>query len=61
MLTKLFKLSLQAQLQAMKHLHERDLASGYDEVSLPYALAQKYPNGAKEWACLEQILRFVRL
>ena len=40
-------LSLQAQLQAAKHLHERDLASGHGEVSLPYALVQKYPNAAK--------------
>jgi hypothetical protein len=32
--------SLQAELQAVKHLHERDFASGYGEVPLPYALAQ---------------------
>ena len=35
-------------VDAVKHLHERDLASGHGEVSLPYALAQKYPNAAKE-------------
>jgi site-specific recombinase XerC len=50
MLPVALKLSLQAQLQAVKHLHERDLASGHGEVSLPYALAQKSPNAAKEWA-----------
>jgi integrase len=50
MLPVTFELSLQAQLQAVKHLHERDLASGQREVSLPYALTQKYPNAAKEWA-----------
>ena len=50
MLPVTLELSLQAQLQAAKHLHERDLASGHGEVSLPYALAQKYPNAAKEWA-----------
>jgi len=48
MLPETLKLSLQAQLQAVKHLHERDLASGSGEVSLPYALAQKYPNAAKD-------------
>lgn len=49
MLPVTLELSLQAQLQALKHLHERDLASGHGEVSLPYALAQKYPYAAKEW------------
>ena len=43
-------LSLQAQLQAVKHLHERDLASGHEEASLPNALTHKYPNAAKDWA-----------
>jgi integron integrase len=50
MLPVSLELSLQAQLQAVNHLHERDLASGHGEVSLPYALTQKYPNAAKEWA-----------
>ena len=50
MLPETLKLSLQAQLQAVKRLHERDLASGYGEVSLPNSLAHKYPNAAKEWA-----------
>jgi integron integrase len=50
MLPVTLELSLQAQLQATKHLHARDLVSGHGEVSLPYALAQKYPNAAKEWA-----------
>jgi len=49
MLLATLELSLQAQLQAVKHLQERDLAFGYGEASLPYALAQKYPNAAKEW------------
>jgi len=39
MLTVTLKLSLQAYLQAVKHLHEHDLASGHGEVSLPNALA----------------------
>jgi len=42
------ELSRQAQLQAVKHFHERDLVYGQGE-SFPYALAQKYPNAAKEW------------
>jgi len=39
MLPETLKLSLQAQLQAVKHLHERDLASGHGEGSLPITLA----------------------
>ena len=50
MLPVTLELSLQAHLQAVKHFHERDLASGHGEVSLPYALAQKYPNAANELA-----------
>lgn len=38
MLPVTLELSLKAQLQAVKHPHERDLASGFGEVSLPYAL-----------------------
>jgi hypothetical protein len=44
MLPVTLELSRQAQLQAVKHLHERDLASGHREVSRTYALAQNYPN-----------------
>ena len=44
----ILELSLQAQLQATKHLHARDLVSGHGEVSLPLALAQKYPKAEKE-------------
>lgn len=40
---------LQQHLQDVKKLHQGDLASGYGEVYLPYALARKYPNAAKEW------------
>ena len=36
-------------LQMVKVLHEQDLAAGYGEVYLPYALARKYPNAPKEW------------
>lgn len=40
---------LQKHLQEVKQLHKKDLVRGYGEVYLPYALAQKYPNAAKEW------------
>jgi len=40
---------LKLQLEATKRLHEEDLQEGYGTVHLPYALAKKYPNAAKEW------------
>ena len=40
---------LQRHLRHVKLLHEDDLAEGFGEVYLPYALAQKYPNAAREW------------
>jgi integron integrase len=40
---------LKAQLEKGKKLHEKDLEAGYGTVHLPYALARKYPNAAKEW------------
>ena len=40
---------LNRQLQIAKVLHERDLAAGFGEVFLPYALAVKYPNAPKQW------------
>lgn len=40
---------LEKQLARTKLLHEEDLAAGYGEVYLPYALARKYPRAAKEW------------
>lgn len=39
MLPVTLELSLQAQLQATKHHHARNLVSGHEEVSLPYSLA----------------------
>lgn len=50
MLPVTLALSLQAQRQATKHLHGRELVSGHGAISLPYALAQQDPNAAKEWA-----------
>jgi integron integrase len=40
--------SLQRQLERVRLIHEEDLAAGYGEVYLPYALDQKYPNAARE-------------
>jgi integron integrase len=38
------------QIAAGRLLHAADLDAGYGEVHLPYALARKYPNAAREWA-----------
>ena len=40
---------LRNHLSRVKRLHERDLAEGFGEVALPYALARKYPNAGREW------------
>jgi integron integrase len=36
-------------LEAVHHQHQRDLERGAGWVELPYALARKYPNAAREW------------
>lgn len=41
---------LQDQLECVRQLHTQDLQAGYGAVYLPYALAEKYPNAAREWA-----------
>jgi hypothetical protein len=40
---------LQEQLARVRHLHGRDLAAGYGEVYLPFALERKYPKAARDW------------
>ena len=40
---------LKEHLQNVRLIHQRDLKAGYGEVYLPYALARKYPNAAREW------------
>ncbi len=40
---------LREQLARARAVHERDLAAGGGAVFLPYALARKYPNAAREW------------
>lgn len=42
--------ALQRHLVRVQLLHEKDLACGLGEVSLPYALARKYPRAGREWA-----------
>jgi hypothetical protein len=50
MLPEVVKVPLQAHLERVRALHERDLAAGYGEVLLPDALERKYPNAARELA-----------
>ncbi|MBK9160157.1 MAG: integron integrase [Nitrosomonadales bacterium] len=40
---------LKAHLLKVKALHEEDLAAGFGEVFLPFALDRKYPNAGREW------------
>lgn len=40
---------LQAQLRRAQQQHSEDLAAGFGEVFLPYALARKYPSAPREW------------
>ena len=40
---------LQRHLTKVHVLHEEDVAAGYGDVSLPYALARTYPNAGKAW------------
>jgi len=41
---------LKAHLVKVKALHKEDLAQGYGEVYLPFALDKKYPKAGREWA-----------
>lgn len=41
---------LRHQLARVKLLHDQDLREGCGAVHLPYALARKYPQAAREWA-----------
>lgn len=41
--------SLQAHLERVQILHEKDCATGGGDVYLPNALARKYANAAREW------------
>jgi integron integrase len=39
---------LRNQLRLVQTIHERDLAAGFGEVDLPFALARKYPNAPRD-------------
>lgn len=49
MLPASLKAELQKHLKTVKRLHEEDLGTVYGRVSLPYALARKYPSADAEW------------
>lgn len=40
--------SLQHQINEVEQLHAQDLAAGYGETVLPYALSRKFPNAGRE-------------
>ena len=40
---------LQGHLATVRELHGKDLAEGFGEVKLPYALERKYPSAGKNW------------
>lgn len=40
---------LQIHLQRVRVLHQGDLKDGFGKVELPFALAKKYPQAAREW------------
>lgn len=44
------KTELEALVEQARSLHAKELAEGYGEVSLPYALASKYPRAGFEFA-----------
>ncbi len=49
MLPALLLEPLRNHLARVKSLHEQDLAEGYGETELPFALARKYPRAARDW------------
>ena len=40
---------LVTHLERVRELHRADLAEGYGDVYLPFALERKYPNAGREW------------
>jgi integron integrase len=50
MLPMRLALPLREHLARVKRLHAADLAASMQGVSLPFALARKYPNAGREWA-----------
>jgi len=50
MLPRTVQEPLAAQIERVRRLHELDLAQGLPGVSLPDAVARKYPRASREWA-----------
>jgi integron integrase len=49
MLPQITKDPLKKHLEKVKAIHRQDMAEGFGEVWLPYALARKYPGAPTEW------------
>ncbi|MBL8795874.1 MAG: integron integrase [Planctomycetia bacterium] len=49
MLPRLVQPALQAHLERVRDLHQRDLADGFGQVYLPHALDRKFPQAATDW------------
>jgi integron integrase len=49
MLPRRLKEPLRIHLERIKVLHEMDMEEGCGHVHLPFSLARKYPNAAREW------------
>jgi len=62
MLPRALAAPLDAQLAQVRMLHRRDIANGFPGVSLPYALARKYPNAPREpgWQYVFPATRLMR-
>ena len=51
MLPAAVKTDLVRHIEIVQRRHEADLRHGAGWVELPWALARKYPNAGREWAC----------
>jgi integron integrase len=49
MLPQMVMEPLRVPLQKVKTLHKQDLAAGFGEVYLPFALERKHPDASREW------------
>ncbi|NEP16056.1 MAG: integron integrase [Leptolyngbya sp. SIO4C1] len=49
MLPSSVQMPLKEHLQQVKRMHQQDLNLGYGAVTLPFALARKYPNANRQW------------
>jgi integron integrase len=50
MLPQNLKKPLCEHIEIARQLHDQDLAEGYGQVYLPFALARKYPKADQEWS-----------